>query len=88
VCTHLNKTERVQEGPGKHRISEQNEEQEHTIQVFTDGSKSENGVGSGAAICVQNELTHQMEYKFHDRCSNHQAGQLAIVKTLQAIKLN
>jgi hypothetical protein len=35
-------------------ISEYNEEQEHTIQTFADGSKSENGVGSEAAIFVQN----------------------------------
>jgi hypothetical protein len=33
-------------------ISEYNEEQEHTIQAFRDGSKSENGVGSAAAIFV------------------------------------
>jgi ribonuclease HI len=27
-----------------------------------------------------------MKYKLHDRCSNNQAEQLAIVKALQAIK--
>jgi ribonuclease HI len=64
----------------------QNEELEHAIQLFTDGSKSENGVGSGAANFVQNKLTHKMKYKLHVRYSNNQAEQLTIVKALQAIK--
>ena len=44
-------------------ISEQNEANEHTIQIFTDGSKNEHGFGSGTAIrvYVQNKLTHQNE---------------------------
>jgi hypothetical protein len=32
------------------RISEQNEDKEHTIQIFTDGSKNGEGVESGTAI--------------------------------------
>ena len=69
------------------KISEQNEAQEHTIQIFTDGSKSEHGVGSGIAIYVQNKLTKQMKYKLHDKCSNNQAEQVVIVKALQAIDM-
>ena len=33
-------------------ISEQNKANEHTIQIFTDGSKNEHGVGSGTAIYI------------------------------------
>jgi len=36
------------------RISMQNKEKEHTIHIFTDGSKNEHGVGSGTAIYIQN----------------------------------
>jgi len=67
-------------------INAQNEANEHTIQIFTDGSKHEHGVGSGTAIYIQNKLTHQMERKLHDKCSNNQAEQMAIVKALQAIE--
>ena len=34
------------------RISEQNEAKEHTIEIFTDGSKNEHGVGSGTVIYI------------------------------------
>jgi ribonuclease HI len=67
-------------------IGEQNEANEHTIQIFTGGIKNENGVGSGTAIHIQNKLTHQMKHKIHDECSNNQAEQMAIVKALQAIE--
>jgi hypothetical protein len=66
------------------RISKQNEANEHTIQIFTDGSKNEQGVGSGTAIYIQDTLTQKTIHKFHDRCSNNQAEQMAIVKALQA----
>jgi hypothetical protein len=65
------------------RITEQQEE--HDIQIFTDGSKSEYGVGAGISIFIQNELVHQLRYTLHNRCSNNQAEQLAIVKPLEKI---
>ena len=68
------------------RISEQNEAKESTIHIFTDGRKNENGVGSGIAIYIQNELTHQMKHKLHNRCANNQAELMAIVKALHAIE--
>ena len=68
------------------KINEQNEGNEHTIQIFTDGSKNEHGVGLGTAIYIQNKLIHQMKHKLHDRCSNNQAEQMALVKALQAIE--
>jgi ribonuclease HI len=67
-------------------ISEQNETNEHMIKIFTDGSKNEHGVGAGTVIYVQNMSTHQMKHKLHDKCSNNQAEQMAIVKALQAIE--
>jgi len=47
---------------GRLRISEQIERKEHTIQIFTDGSKKEHGVGSGTAIYIQNKLIDQMKH--------------------------
>jgi len=67
------------------RISEQNEAKEHTIQIYTDGSKNEHGVESGTAIYIHNKLTHQIKRKLHNRCSNNQAEQMAIIKALKAI---
>ena len=64
----------------------QNEEKEYMIHIFTDGSKNEHGIGSGTAIYIQNKLTHQVKHKLHDRCSNNQAEQMALIKALQAIE--
>jgi ribonuclease HI len=52
--------------------------------MVTDGSKSEQGVGSGVAVFTGNVLTEQL--KIHNRCSNNQAEQLAIVKALDVIE--
>jgi ribonuclease HI len=55
-------------------------------QIFTDGSKSEQGVGSGVAVFTGNVLTEQLKFKLENRCSNNQAEQLAIVKALEVIE--
>jgi hypothetical protein len=49
------------------RITEQQDEL--AIQIFTDGSKSEYGVGVGIVIFIQNKLAHQLRYTLHNRCS-------------------
>ena len=54
--------------PSALRITEQQDE--HAIQIFTDGSKSEHGVGAGIAIFIQSKLAHQLRYKVHNTCSN------------------
>jgi ribonuclease HI len=63
----------------------------YTIHIYTDGSKHENGVGSGIAMYTDDKLTHQIKYKLHNSCSNNQAEQTAILKalnTLGTIKLS
>ena len=67
------------------RIIEYNEHKEQTIQIYTDGSKNEHGVGSGVAIFIGKELRAQLKFKLDNRCSNNQAGKLAIAKTLEVI---
>jgi ribonuclease HI len=68
--------------PSRLRITEQ---YKNAIQIFTDGSKSEHGVRAGLTIFIQSKLAHQSRYTLHNRCSNNQAEQLAIVKALDKL---
>jgi ribonuclease HI len=64
------------------RITEQDEP---AIQIFTDGSKREHGVGTEIAIFIQSNLVHQLRYTLLNRCSNNHAEQLDIVNALEKI---
>jgi ribonuclease HI len=66
-------------------LRDSNDSKEYSIHVYTDGSKSENGVGSGVAIYTNHKLTHQIKYKLHDSCSNNQVEQTAIIKALETL---
>jgi ribonuclease HI len=66
-------------------IIEVKEYEDQTIQIYTDGSKNEQGVRSGVAIFTGKQLVTQLKYKLDNRCSNNQAEQLAIAKGLEAI---
>jgi ribonuclease HI len=63
------------------------EGEEHWWSIFTDGSKSEQGLGSGIAVFTGKVLAEQLKFKLDDRCSNNQAEQLAIVKALEVIEM-
>jgi len=63
------------------------EGEEHWWNIFTDGSKSEQGVGSGIATFTGKVFAEQLKFKLDDRCSNNQAEQLAIVKALEVIEM-
>ena len=67
------------------KILEDNGHKEQTIQIYTDGSKNEHGVGSGVAIFVGKELKAQLKFKMDNRYSNNQAEQRTIVKALEII---
>jgi hypothetical protein len=43
------------------------------IQVFTDGSKSEQGVSAGIAIFRSGNLFKSLQYRLNKRCTNNQA---------------
>jgi ribonuclease HI len=49
------------------------------IQIFTDGSKSELGVGAGIAIFRLGNHLKSLQYRLNKRCTNNQAEQLAIL---------
>ena len=58
--------------------------EEQLWHIFTDGSKSEQGLRSGVAVFIGKVLTEELKFKLDNRCSNNQAEQLAIVKALEA----
>ena len=67
-------------------LKEKCEEREYMIEVYMDGSKSSSDVGSGTAVFTNKHLTFHLKYKLVERCSNNQAQQLAIAKTLEKIQ--
>ena len=67
-------------------IKEKCEKRDYMIEVYTDGSKSTSGVGSGIEIFIDKHLTFQLKYKLAERCSNNHAEQLAIAKALEKIQ--
>jgi hypothetical protein len=62
------------------------DEMYYKLEIYTDGSKNEKGVGSGVAIFVDGSLTHQLWYKLAEKCSNNQAEQFALVKALTKLR--
>ena len=53
------------------------------IQIYTDGSKTEKGVGAGIAVFESGIHTNQIQRRLNNRCSNNQAEQLAILTALK-----
>jgi len=68
------------------KITDGQEDSKHNIHVYTDGSKSEHGVGSTIAIFKESKLIDTKKYKLNGRCSNNQAEQVAILKALENLQ--
>ena len=56
------------------------------IQIYTDGSKNEQGTVAGAAININGAHTRSLQYKLHEKCTNNQSKKLAILKSLEYIQ--
>lgn len=56
-----------------------------SVQIYTDGSKTESGVGAGIAIYMSGDLIKSLKYRLNSRCTNNQAEQWAILKALQQV---
>jgi ribonuclease HI len=67
-------------------VIEVNDYEDRNIKIFTDGSKSEQGVEAGVAIFRGTELVTLRKYKLDSRCSNKQAEQLALVKAFEELE--
>ena len=55
----------------------------YTVELYTDGSKIGDSVGAAGVIFVKGNLVHQLQFKLHGHCSNNQAEQIGILKTLE-----
>ena len=53
----------------------------YSIDIYSDVSK----IGVGAALYVDKVLRRQCKYKLHNICSNNQAEEIAILKSLEEI---
>ena len=56
------------------------------INIFTDGSKIGRNVGAAAVIIKDDIVLHQSKFKLHKKCSNNQAKQVAILRSLEKIQ--
>jgi len=62
------------------------EEDKDPIQIFTDGSNSERGVGSGVAIYRSGGSINTIQSRLSKKCTNNQAEQFAILTALEYIE--
>jgi len=62
------------------------QEDETPINIYTDGSKSEQGVGAGIVIKRPGTLTVKLMYRMDTRCTNNQADAFAILKALDDVQ--
>jgi ribonuclease HI len=61
------------------------ESTQYSTIIFTDGSKTDDKAGAGVAIYMDQELIKRCKYKLGSRCTNNQAEQLAILKSLEEL---
>jgi hypothetical protein len=73
--------------PAKASISSTEEKEEKgTIHIYTDGSKTDKGVGSGIAIFESGKYIESIQRRLNKKWTNNQAEQLAILAALQYIE--
>jgi hypothetical protein len=66
-------------------MSDEGEEEVSPLQIYTYGSKTEKGVGSGIAIYRHGRNIRTLQFKLNKECTNNQAEQLALLKALEAL---
>jgi len=72
--------------PGRRLIlMEISDSKPYSVEIYTDGSKIGGKVGAGVALYVDKVLRMQYKYKLHNTCSNNQAEQTAILKSLEEL---
>ena len=68
--------------------SDNTQEEVNPINIYTDGRKSEQGVGAGISIKIPGSPTVKLVYRMDTRCTNNQAEAFAILKKLEYIQTN
>jgi hypothetical protein len=63
-------------------ILKEGNDEDSDLEIFTDGSKMKQGVGAGVAIYTRDTHTRSFKYRLHDKSTNNQAEQMAILKSL------
>ena len=58
----------------------------YTTEVYMDGSKIGDKVGAAGIVFENGNIVHQMQFKLHGHCTNNQAEQIAILKTLEKLQ--
>jgi len=66
-------------------VTDNTQEDSTHINVYTDGSKSEQGVGAGIVITRPGSTTVEMMYRMNTKCTNNQAEAFAILKALEYV---
>jgi len=73
--------------PAEASISSTDEKEDKgSIHIYTDGSKTDKGVGSGIAIFESGQYIKSIQRRLNKKCTNNQAEQLAILTALQYIE--
>jgi len=58
----------------------------YPTEIFTDGSKIGDKVRAGVAIYTDKRLVRKCKYRLQNHCSNNQAEQIAILKSLEQLR--
>jgi len=73
--------------PAEASIRSTDEKKEtRSLHIYNDGSKTEKGVSSGIAIIESGQHIKSVQRRLNKKCTNNQAGQLAILAALQYIE--
>ena len=64
----------------------ENNKETSTIQIFTDGSMSDQGVGAGIAVFRSCNQIKSLKYRLNKRCTNNEAEHLAVLRALEIQK--
>jgi ribonuclease HI len=59
----------------------------YTTEVYTDGSKFRDSLGTAGILFANGKLVHQLKFTLHGQSTNNQAEQAAIFKVLEKVEL-
>jgi ribonuclease HI len=89
LCTDHDKPPKQCLHPADRKIAidtDNTQEDPTHINVYTDGSKSEQGVGAGTVITRPGTTIVEMMYRMNTRCTNNQEEAFAILKALEYVQ--